>query len=145
MAIRDCYAARKNDNSSYKVLYYMSEALSQLAKKNREANSTATSRSDKGDSDCDEELELDFETSMSGDEGHDVLHDNCLVVEIISKHPEDQNLSNVMVLIKPCFIALNGTSLLYHDLEDKVIFNGGGNVMKLKWQFGKKNMQLSVT
>jgi len=30
MAIRDCYAARKIDNSSYKALYYMSEALSQV-------------------------------------------------------------------------------------------------------------------
>ncbi|KAG5065778.1 hypothetical protein JHK86_009509 [Glycine max] len=29
MAIRDCYAAREIDNSSYKALYYMSEALSQ--------------------------------------------------------------------------------------------------------------------
>lgn len=30
MAIKDCYAARKIDNSSYKALYYMSEALSQV-------------------------------------------------------------------------------------------------------------------
>jgi len=30
MAIRDCYAARKIDNSSYKALFYMSEALSQV-------------------------------------------------------------------------------------------------------------------
>ncbi|RZC06638.1 WD and tetratricopeptide repeats protein 1 isoform A [Glycine soja] len=30
MAIRDCYAARIIDNSSYKALYYMSEALSQM-------------------------------------------------------------------------------------------------------------------
>ncbi|CAK8568218.1 unnamed protein product [Lathyrus sativus] len=32
MAIRDCHAARKIDKSSYKPLYYMSEALSQLGK-----------------------------------------------------------------------------------------------------------------
>lgn len=30
IAIRDCYAAREIDNSSYKALYYMSEALSQV-------------------------------------------------------------------------------------------------------------------
>ncbi|KAG5018880.1 hypothetical protein JHK87_014735 [Glycine soja] len=30
MAIRDCYAARIIDNSSYKAVYYMSEALSQM-------------------------------------------------------------------------------------------------------------------
>ncbi|XP_061372050.1 protein ALTERED SEED GERMINATION 2 [Gastrolobium bilobum] len=139
MAIRDCYAARKIDNSSYKALYYISEALSQLGKhqealdfaiashllapsksevaervenvkkdialaeaeKNSktndgvsrfdrqggrilslsdilyrsEANSDASQdgpRSERDDSDYDEELELDFETSVSGDEGHDV-------------------------------------------------------------------------
>ncbi|KAJ1424805.1 WD40/YVTN repeat-like-containing domain superfamily [Sesbania bispinosa] len=32
MALRDSYAARKIDNSSYKALYYMSEALSQLGR-----------------------------------------------------------------------------------------------------------------
>ncbi|XP_019438517.1 PREDICTED: WD and tetratricopeptide repeats protein 1 [Lupinus angustifolius] len=145
MAIRDCYAARKIDNSSYKPLYYMSEALSQLhrhkdaldfavashslapsisevservekAKKDiasaefeksikanhgasmfhtrggrilslndmlyrSEANSDASQDgpiSERDDSDYDEELELDFETSISGDEGHDdesnILH-----------------------------------------------------------------------
>ncbi|XP_020962149.1 WD repeat protein iqw1 isoform X3 [Arachis ipaensis] len=40
-----------------------------------EANSDASQdgpRSERDDSDYDEELELDFETSMSGDEGHDV-------------------------------------------------------------------------
>ncbi|XP_057427167.1 protein ALTERED SEED GERMINATION 2 [Lotus japonicus] len=154
MAIRDCYAARKIDTSSYKALYYMSEALSQLgrhkealdfavashslapsksevaervenvkkdialaeAEKNRktddgasrsdrrggrilslsdilyrsEANSDGSQddqRSERDDSDYDdndddddddEELELDFETSISGDEGHDpesnILH-----------------------------------------------------------------------
>lgn len=46
-----------------------------------EANSDASQdgpRSERDDSDYDEELELDFETSMSGDEGHDpesnILH-----------------------------------------------------------------------
>ncbi|CAJ1974009.1 unnamed protein product [Sphenostylis stenocarpa] len=139
MAIRDCYAARKIDNSSYKALYYMSEALSQLGKhedalnfavaahslaplksevaervenvkkdialaeaeKNSKTNDGASrfdsqggrilslsdilyrpeangdvpqdgTRSDRDDSDYDEELELDFETSLSGDEGHDL-------------------------------------------------------------------------
>lgn len=40
-----------------------------------EANSDASQdgpRSEREDSDYDEELELDFETSISGDEGHDV-------------------------------------------------------------------------
>ncbi|XP_027903176.1 WD and tetratricopeptide repeats protein 1 isoform X2 [Vigna unguiculata] len=139
MAIRDCYAARKIDNSSYKALFYMSEALSQLgrhedaldfaeasqslaphksevaervenvkkdialaeAEKNNKANDGASRsdirggrilslsdilyrpeangdvpqdgpRSDRDDSDYDEELELDFETSMSGDEAQDL-------------------------------------------------------------------------
>ncbi|KAL2340008.1 hypothetical protein Fmac_007948 [Flemingia macrophylla] len=139
MAIRDCDAARKLDNSSYKPLYYMSEALSQLgrhedalrfavesqmlgpsvselaervenvkkdialaeAEKNIKTNDGASRfdsrggrilslsdilyrhevngdgpqdgpRSERDDSDYDEELELDFETSMSGDEGHDI-------------------------------------------------------------------------
>ncbi|RDX91704.1 WD and tetratricopeptide repeats protein 1, partial [Mucuna pruriens] len=144
MAVRDCYAARKIDNSSYKALYYMSEALSQLGRhedaldfaiashslapsksevaervenvkkdialaeseKNSkindgtsrfdsrggrilslsdilyrpEANGDAPQdgpRSERDDSDYDEELELDFETSISGDEGHD-LESNIL-------------------------------------------------------------------
>ncbi|XP_027353621.1 WD and tetratricopeptide repeats protein 1 isoform X2 [Abrus precatorius] len=144
MAIRDCYAARKIDNSSYKALYYMSEALSQLgrheealefaiashslapsksevaervenvkndialaeAEKNSKTNDGASRfdnrggrilslsdilyrseansdgsqdgpRSERDDSDYDEELELDFETSISGDEGHD-LESNIL-------------------------------------------------------------------
>ncbi|CAK7347224.1 unnamed protein product [Dovyalis caffra] len=159
MAIRDCYNARRIDSSSFRALYYMSEALSQLAthysvkiapvnqtdasaalgkhkealefaiaaqisapantevtvlmeniKKNlaageaektskandgaprseprsgralslsdilyrSEANSDASHDgpgSDREDSDYDEELELDFETSVSGDEGRDV-------------------------------------------------------------------------
>ncbi|XP_047160111.1 protein ALTERED SEED GERMINATION 2 isoform X2 [Vigna umbellata] len=139
MAIRDCYAARKIDNSSYKALFCMSEALSQLgrhedaldfavaslslaplksevaervenvkkdialaeAEKNSKANDGASrsdirggrilslsdilyrpeangdvpqdgSRSDRDDSDYDEELELDFETSISGDEAQDL-------------------------------------------------------------------------
>ncbi|KAL5145235.1 WD and tetratricopeptide repeats protein 1 [Glycine soja] len=147
MAIRDCYAARIIDNSSYKALYYMSEALSQLgrhedalefavashslapsksevaervanvkrdialaeAEKNSQTNDGASrfdsrggrilslsdilycpesnsddphdgSRSERDDSDYDDELELDFETSISGDEGHDlesnILHGN---------------------------------------------------------------------
>ncbi|KAI4307464.1 hypothetical protein L6164_030648 [Bauhinia variegata] len=137
MAIRDCYNARRIDNTSYRTLYYMSEALSQLGKHNEaldfavaahslapsisevaekvenakndiasaeaeknktsdgasrfesrggrilslsdilyrtEANSDASQdgpRSDRDDSDYDEELELDFETSVSGDEGRD--------------------------------------------------------------------------
>ncbi|TKY74456.1 WD and tetratricopeptide repeats protein 1 [Spatholobus suberectus] len=144
MAIRDCYAARKIDNSSYKALYYMSEALSQMgrhedaldfavashslapsksevaervenvnkdialaeAEKNSKTNDGASRfdsrggrilslsdilyrpeangdvpqdgpRSERDDSDYDEELELDFETSISGDEGHD-LESNIL-------------------------------------------------------------------
>ncbi|XP_012067963.1 WD and tetratricopeptide repeats protein 1 isoform X2 [Jatropha curcas] len=139
MAIRDCYNARKIDSSSFRALYFMSEALSQLGKykealdfavaaqhvapsnteiaewvenikKNlaaaeaektnkandgslksefrsgralslsdilyrSEANSDASQdglRSEREDSDYDEELELDFETSISGDEGRDV-------------------------------------------------------------------------
>ncbi|GMY06996.1 protein ALTERED SEED GERMINATION 2 isoform X1 [Fagus crenata] len=137
MAIRDCYNARRIDNSSFRAHDYMSEALSQLGKhkdaldfaiaahllapnskaaervenvrkdlaaveaeKNKandalprsesrggrvlslsdilyrsEANSDASQdgpRSEREDSDYDEELELDFETSISGDEGRDV-------------------------------------------------------------------------
>uniref|UniRef100_A0A2N9I9X6 Anaphase-promoting complex subunit 4 WD40 domain-containing protein n=1 Tax=Fagus sylvatica TaxID=28930 RepID=A0A2N9I9X6_FAGSY len=138
MAIRDCYNARRIDDSSFRAHYYMSEALSQLGKhkdaldfaiaahllapsnskaaervenvrkdlaaveaeKNKandalprsesrggrvlslsdilyrsEANSDASQdgpRSEREDSDYDEELELDFETSISGDEGRDV-------------------------------------------------------------------------
>ncbi|XP_059459761.1 protein ALTERED SEED GERMINATION 2 [Corylus avellana] len=139
MAIRDCYNAQRIDNSSFRALCHMSEALSQLGKhkdaldfaiaaqylapsnskvaervenvkkdlaaveaeKNNkandgvprselrggkilslsdilyrsEANSDASQdgpRSEREDSDYDEEVELDFETSISGDEGHDV-------------------------------------------------------------------------
>ncbi|KAF2291609.1 hypothetical protein GH714_026133 [Hevea brasiliensis] len=139
MAIRDCYNARRIDSSSFRALYYMSEALSQLGnykealefavaaqsvapsnteiaelvenlqknlaaaetgKTNKandgllrsesrsgralslsdilyrsEANSDASQdgpTSEREDSDYDEELELDFETSISGDEGRDV-------------------------------------------------------------------------
>lgn len=139
MAIRDCNGARRIDTSSFKALFYMSEALLQLNKhkealefavasqclapydsevaervediKKRlaaaeaeksnksndgvprsetrsgrflslseilyrsEANSDASQdgpRSEREDSDYDEELELDFETSVSGDEGRDV-------------------------------------------------------------------------
>ncbi|XP_030933686.1 WD and tetratricopeptide repeats protein 1 isoform X1 [Quercus lobata] len=138
MAVRDCYNARRIDNSSFQAHYYMSEALSQLGKhkealefalaaqmlspsnskavdrvdnvkrdlaaveaeKNKandglprsesrggrvlslsdilyrsEANSDASQdgpRSEREDSDYDEEVELDFETSISGDEGRDV-------------------------------------------------------------------------
>ncbi|KAJ4828567.1 hypothetical protein Tsubulata_029452 [Turnera subulata] len=139
MAIRDCYNARRIDCSSFRALYYMSEALTQLGKhkealdfaiaaqcsapanaelaewvesikkdiaaaeaeknskggdgaqKNEprtgrglslsdilyrsEANSDASHDgpgSEREDSDYDEELELDFETSISGDEGRDV-------------------------------------------------------------------------
>ncbi|XP_021604371.1 protein ALTERED SEED GERMINATION 2 isoform X2 [Manihot esculenta] len=139
MAIRDCYNARRIDSSSFRALYYMSEALSQLGKykealefavaaqsvvpsnieiaelidnlqKNlaaaeaektnkandgplrseshsgralslsdilyrSEANSDASQdgpTSEREDSDYDEELELDFETSISGDEGREI-------------------------------------------------------------------------
>ncbi|KAI9106813.1 hypothetical protein K1719_022341 [Acacia pycnantha] len=139
MALRDCYNARKINNSSYRALYSASEALSQLgrhkealdfavaahllapsapevaervesvkkdiasgeAEKNNKTNDGASRfedrggrilslsdilyraevnsdasqdgpRSERDDSDYDEELDLDFETSMSGDEGHDV-------------------------------------------------------------------------
>ncbi|XP_054797939.1 protein ALTERED SEED GERMINATION 2 isoform X2 [Prosopis cineraria] len=139
MALRDCYDARKINNSSYRALYSASEALSQLgrhkealdfavaahllapsapevaervenvkkditsaeAEKNNKTNDEASRfdsrggrilslsdilyraevnsdasqdgpRSDRDDSDYDEELDLDFETSMSGDEGRDV-------------------------------------------------------------------------
>ncbi|GAV66810.1 WD40 domain-containing protein [Cephalotus follicularis] len=139
MAIRDCYNARKIDSSSFRALYFMSEALEQLGKhkealdfavaaqcvapsnyavaekveiikkniaaaeaeKNNMANDSVTRpeprpgrvlsltdifyrleansdalqdgpRSEREDSDYDEELELDFETSISGDEVHDV-------------------------------------------------------------------------
>ncbi|XP_011012679.1 PREDICTED: WD and tetratricopeptide repeats protein 1 isoform X2 [Populus euphratica] len=139
MAIRDCYNARRIDSSSFRALYYMSEALSRLGKHKEalefsiaaqcsapgntevavlmedirknlataeagksskdndgatrsetrngralslsdilyhsEANSDASHDgpgSDREDSDYDEELELDFETSVSGDEGRDV-------------------------------------------------------------------------
>ncbi|XP_024171189.1 protein ALTERED SEED GERMINATION 2 isoform X2 [Rosa chinensis] len=139
MAIRDCYNARKIDNSSFRAHYYMSEALSQLAKHKEavefamaahslapsnpevtaqlesvkrklaaaeserngkpndgaprseprggrvlslsdilyrsEGNSEASQdgpRSEREDSDYDEELELDFETSISGDEEQDI-------------------------------------------------------------------------
>ncbi|KAJ7958942.1 WD and tetratricopeptide repeats protein 1 [Quillaja saponaria] len=139
MAIRDCYNARKIHSSSYRELYYMSEALSQLGKhkealefgvaaqclvpsnsavaervekvrsdiaadeaeKNTKTNDRASRsesrgarilslsdillrpegnsetsqdgpRSDRDGSDYDEELELDFETSLSGDEERDV-------------------------------------------------------------------------
>ncbi|KAG2692462.1 hypothetical protein I3843_08G054500 [Carya illinoinensis] len=132
MAIRDCYNARRIDNSSFQALYHMSEALSQLGKhkdaldfakaaqllapsdsevaervenvkrdlasaeKNKanegmprsesrggrilslsdilyrsEVNSDVSQDgpgSEREDSDYDEELELDFETSISGDE-----------------------------------------------------------------------------
>ncbi|XP_050377111.1 protein ALTERED SEED GERMINATION 2 isoform X2 [Argentina anserina] len=144
MAIRDCYNARKIDSSSFRAHYYMSEALSQLAKHKEalefamaaqsldpshsevlallesikrelaaaksekngkpndgaprsesrggrvlslsdilyrsDSNSEASQdgpRSEREDSDYDE-LELDFETSMSGDEEQDfepnILH-----------------------------------------------------------------------
>ncbi|XP_034898389.1 protein ALTERED SEED GERMINATION 2 isoform X1 [Populus alba] len=151
MAIRDCFNARRIDSSSFRALYYMSEALSRLGKHKEalefsiaaqcsapgntevaalmedirknlatdyiciccifacpaeagksskdndgatrsetrngralslsdilyhsEANSDASHDgpgSDREDSDYDEELELDFETSVSGDEGRDV-------------------------------------------------------------------------
>uniref|UniRef100_A0A2P2M8B7 WD and tetratricopeptide repeats protein 1 isoform X3 n=1 Tax=Rhizophora mucronata TaxID=61149 RepID=A0A2P2M8B7_RHIMU len=140
MAIRDCYSARKLNNASFRALYYMSEALSQLGKHKEalefaigaqclapanpgladwvdnmeknlaaaeaerankandgassrsesrsgkalslsdilyrsEANSDASldgPRSEREDSDYDEELELDFETSMPGDEDRDI-------------------------------------------------------------------------
>ncbi|XP_044512301.1 protein ALTERED SEED GERMINATION 2 isoform X2 [Mangifera indica] len=138
MAIRDCYNARRIDNTSFRAHYYMSEALEQLfrykealefalatqcldpsnssvaekvenlkkqiaaeSEKNNkvndgaarpeprsgrvlslsdilyrsEANSDASQdgpRSEREDSDYDEELEVDFETSISGDEGRDV-------------------------------------------------------------------------
>ncbi|WCJ24695.1 transducin family protein / WD-40 repeat family protein [Euphorbia peplus] len=138
MAIRDCYNARRIDSSSFRVLYCMSDALSQVGKhkealdfalaaqrvsanneitqwvehvkknitaaeaeKNMkpndglprsesrsgralslsdilyrsEANSDTSQdgpRSEREDSDYDEELELDFETSMSGDEERDM-------------------------------------------------------------------------
>ncbi|XP_023524085.1 WD and tetratricopeptide repeats protein 1-like isoform X4 [Cucurbita pepo subsp. pepo] len=137
MAIRDCYSARKIDQSSFRAHYYMSEALSQLGrhkealdfafaaqylapsnpevaekvesvkrdlaaaeseKSNKsndgalrsaplggvlslsdflyrsDANSDVSQdglRSEREDSDYDEEVELDFET-LSGDEAHDV-------------------------------------------------------------------------
>ncbi|KAJ8771533.1 hypothetical protein K2173_026710 [Erythroxylum novogranatense] len=144
MAIRDCYSARRINSSSFRALYYMSEALSQLGKykealefalaaqcsapsntemsewvenikKNlasaeaekinktndgvprpeprsgralslsdilyrSEANSDASQdapRSEREDSDYDEELELDFETSVPGDEARDI-HSNIL-------------------------------------------------------------------
>ncbi|KAG1334616.1 WD and tetratricopeptide repeats protein 1 [Cocos nucifera] len=136
MAIRDCNKAQFIDVSSFRVHYYMSEALLQLGK-NKEALSFAEAahnlapsnsdaaqmveqikdrlaaaeaekskkdneettksavqhgrlrslgnvlirselsspsqegRYDRGDSDNEEEMELDFETSISGDEGHD--------------------------------------------------------------------------
>ncbi|XP_038717662.1 WD and tetratricopeptide repeats protein 1 isoform X2 [Tripterygium wilfordii] len=111
MAVRDCFNAWKLNNSSFRALHLMSEALSQLGK-NKEAldcafaaqilapsnslvaewvenmkknvaagaNSDASQdgpRSEREDSDYDEELELDFETSVSGDEGRDesnILH-----------------------------------------------------------------------
>ncbi|XP_065880509.1 protein ALTERED SEED GERMINATION 2 isoform X2 [Euphorbia lathyris] len=139
MAIRDCYNARRIDNSSFRALYCMSDALSQVGKHKQaldfalaaqrvapanseitqwvehikkniaaaeaennmkpndglprsesrsgralslsdilyrsDANSDASQdgpRSEREDSDYDEELELDFETSMSGDEGRDM-------------------------------------------------------------------------
>ncbi|BFG19391.1 hypothetical protein CerSpe_056640 [Prunus speciosa] len=139
MAIRDCYNARRINRSSFRAHYYMSEALSQLAKHKealdfaKEAQSLAPSnsevaerlehvkrdlaaaeserngkpndgaprseprggkvlslsdilyrsegnsdasqdgpRSEREDSDYDEEVEVDFETSISGDEEHDV-------------------------------------------------------------------------
>ncbi|CAN1340812.1 Protein ALTERED SEED GERMINATION 2 [Linum perenne] len=137
MAIRDCYVARRIDSSSFKALYYMSEALSQLGKHKQaldfavaaqslapsnnevaewvesmkkniaaveaegktpdgaprsgsrsgkalslsellyrsEGNSDVSQdgpRPDREDSDYDEELELDFETSVSGDEERDI-------------------------------------------------------------------------
>lgn len=144
MAIRDCDKARRIDSSSFRPLYYMSEALLQLGKHKEalefafasqslapsnsevaenvqniqkrlaaveaennkgndgapkselrggrvlslsdilyrsEANSDASQdgpRSEREDSDYDDELELDFETSISGDEGRDadsnILH-----------------------------------------------------------------------
>ncbi|KAK6938093.1 WD40 repeat [Dillenia turbinata] len=139
MAIRDCNEARKIDSSSFKALYYMSEALLQLGKHKEaldfalaaqclvpynpevgervenikqhlaaaeveklnktnnggpkpesrsgsvlslsdilyqsDVNSDVSPegpKSDREDSDYDEELEVHFETSVSGDEGHDV-------------------------------------------------------------------------
>ncbi|KAM1180690.1 hypothetical protein ACFX13_020073 [Malus domestica] len=139
MAIRDCYNARRLISSSYRAHYYMSKALSQLAKHKEalefaiaaqslapsnsqvaerlervqrdlaaaesernskpndgaprseprgervlslsdilyrsEGNSDVSQdgpRSEREDSDYDEELELDFETSISGDEEHDI-------------------------------------------------------------------------
>ncbi|CAL0327345.1 unnamed protein product [Lupinus luteus] len=163
MAIRDCYAARKIDNSSYKPLYYMSEALSQLHRHKEaldfavashilapsisevservenvkkdiasaefeksikanhgssmfhtrggrilslndmlyrsEANSDASQDgpiSERDDSDYDEELELDFETSISGDEGHDdesnILH-GSLNLRIHQRDDSGENAS----------------------------------------------------
>ncbi|KAM7253282.1 hypothetical protein ACFE04_008850 [Oxalis oulophora] len=144
MAIRDCYSARRINSSSFKALYFMSEALEQLGK-HKEALDFATAaqcvapssqaiaekvenikknvvaaeaekdnkandgtpkppessrpgrvvsvsdilyrsephnedapRSDREDSDYDEELELDFETSMSGDEGPSNVEPNIL-------------------------------------------------------------------
>ncbi|XP_031392600.1 WD and tetratricopeptide repeats protein 1 isoform X2 [Punica granatum] len=145
MAIRDCYNARRIDNSSFRPLYYMSEALSQLGKQKEaldfalaaqclspsnselekkvedlkrqidaaeaekrnkadntaarsdhrrprvlslndilhrsDANSDASQdgpRSEREDSDFEEELEVDFDSPFPGDEGHDadasVLH-----------------------------------------------------------------------
>ncbi|KAK6940224.1 WD40 repeat, partial [Dillenia turbinata] len=137
MAIRDCNKARKINSSSFKALYYMSDALMQLGKHKEaldfafaaqclvpynpdvaervenikqhlaaveklnktnnggpkpesrsgrvislsdilyrsEVNSDVSPegpRSDREDSDYDEDLEVHFETSISGDEGHDV-------------------------------------------------------------------------
>ncbi|KAM2493031.1 hypothetical protein PS1_044506 [Malus domestica] len=139
MAIRDCYNARRLNSSSFSAHYYMSDALSQLAKHKEalefaiaaqslapsnskvaerlehvkrdlaaaeserngkpndgaprseprgervlslsellyrsEGNSDVSQdgpRSEREDSDYDEELELDFETSISGDEEHDI-------------------------------------------------------------------------
>ncbi|XP_050212612.1 protein ALTERED SEED GERMINATION 2 isoform X2 [Mercurialis annua] len=138
MAIRDCYGARRIDNSSFRALYYTSEAFSLLGKHKEAldfavaAQSVASSNSEitewlenmkknlaqaeaerankandgvprsesrsgralslsdilyrseatsdasqdgpteREDSDYDEELELDFETSISGDEERDI-------------------------------------------------------------------------
>ncbi|KAJ9166500.1 hypothetical protein P3X46_021247 [Hevea brasiliensis] len=139
MAIRDCYSAYRIDGSSFRALYYMSEALSELGKykealefavaaqpvapsnteiaewgenlkknlaaaeaeKTKKANDGALRsefrsgralslseilyrleansdvshdgpRSEREDSDYDEELGLDFETSISGDDGRDI-------------------------------------------------------------------------
>ncbi|KAK7362083.1 hypothetical protein VNO77_04183 [Canavalia gladiata] len=135
MAIRDCYAARKIDNSSHKALYYMSEALSQLGRHEEaldfaiashslapsksevaervengfdsrggrilsssdilsrsEATSDASQdgpRSERDDSDYNEELKLDFETSLSGDEGYD-LESNILRGSLKSKNSSER-------------------------------------------------------